>query len=432
MAAEVFILIGTIIFLGFAAQALFERTKVPDVLLLMLFGVLIGPLDVVGKLTGARVVDTALFTSIAPVIGVIALIILLFNGGFNLDLFKVFTELSTAAWFTLLIFLLTTLLTAAVLVPFGWPFLHGLLLGAIIGGTSSATVMSLLSKSSAADETKTLLTLESALTDALCVVAAIVLIEVLGKAGGLTLDATANFLLGQFSIAAMVAIAVSLFWIKILQRFKELPFSYMLSLAVMFLMYGFVESVKASGVISVLVFALMLGNWNSLAKKFSLGDEIIAFDKIFRSFQEEVTFFVRTFFFVYMGIVFNVFALAGNLQVLLPITAVLAMLGIARFIGTKTLSAFTPQFSKDGLLVFSMMPRDLAAAVLATLPQTRGITLPFISEIVFLTIILTNIVTAVGFYKSENAGKAGNKNNATNGKGNSGENASKPRIVRQT
>ncbi|MFA6049010.1 MAG: cation:proton antiporter [Candidatus Micrarchaeia archaeon] len=424
MAAEIFMLIGAIIFLGFAAQALFQRTKVPDVLLLMAFGILIGPLNLVGTLTGgATAINTELFAGFAPIVGAIALIIILFEGGFNLDIFRAFTELSTATWFATLTFALTAALTAAVLLPFGWPPLHGLLLGVVIGGTSSATVISLLSKSSASEETKTLLSLESALTDALCVISAVVTIELI-RAADVSLNSTATLLFGQFSIAAVIAVAVSVAWIKLLQRFKEIPFSYMLSIAVIFLMYGFVESVGGNGTVSVLIFGLLLGNWNHLTKRFNLGDEIVAFEKTFRSFQAEVTFFVRTFFFVYIGMVFDISALAGSTAALLPIAAVLAVLGIARLAGTRALLFFNSQLSGDRRLIFSMMPRDLAAAVLATLPQSRGIGIPMISEIVFLTILLTNIATAFGFYESERG--------AASVAGEAGDSGKKPRILKQS
>ncbi len=427
MASETFILMGLIIFLGFAAQLLFERTKVPDVLVLMLFGILVGPFNAIGLIVGTEVVPVQLFAELAPVIGTIALIIILFEGGFNLNLFKVMTELSTATWFTLLVFSATTIFSALVMILFGWPFLHGLLLGAVIGGTSSAIVITLLSRSSASQETKILLSLESALTDALCVVATVVIVKILTESS-VSLSSTANSILGQFSIAAMIAIIISVVWIKVLLKFKDIPFSYMLSIAVMFLLYGAVEFVGGSGVISVLVFGLILGNWNPLSSAFNLGGEITEFDKIFRSFQSEVTFFVRTFFFVYLGVVFNVRNLSQNLHVLVPIGAVLLTLGIARFAATKVLIYFKQAFAANSALIFSMMPRGLAAAVLATYPAANGIQIPFFSEMVFLTILLTNITTAAGFYRSENSGKS---KNGSDSAGNPGAGSKKPRIVQQ-
>ncbi len=431
MAEEIFILLGAIILLGFAAQLLFERTRIPDVLILMLFGILIGPLKLAEAFTGgSTVIDVNLFSSMISVVGTVALIIILFEGGFNLSVFKAFAELSTATWFTFLIFSLTTALTALVLSLFGWNFLHGLLVGAIIGGTSSEIVAPILNKSRAGEETKTLLFLESTLTDALSVVAAVIIIGVIAagaasNGAGVSLNSAANILFGQFSIAAVIAVLAAVAWIKILSRFSEIPFKYMLSVAILFVMYGFVESVRGSGAVSVLAFGLILGNWNDLAKRFNLGSEL-AFDRTFRSFQAEINFFVRTFIYVYVGIVFNLFALSNDLGVLLQITAVLLALGIARALASRALVAFDPQFSKDRMLVFSMMPRGLAAAVLATLPAIRGISIPFISEIVFLTIILTNIVTATGFGKNEEASDA--KEGAPQSKG---ENGLKPRIIKQ-
>jgi hypothetical protein len=45
-----------------------------------------------------------------------------------------------------------------------------------------------------------------------------------------------------------------------------------------------------------------------------------------------------------------------------------------------------------------MMPRGLAAAVLATMPLTAVIKLPYFAEIVFSIIILTNLATTFGVF----------------------------------
>ncbi|MFQ5406527.1 MAG: cation:proton antiporter [Candidatus Micrarchaeia archaeon] len=415
VSAEIFILIGAIIFIGFLSLLFFERTKVPDVLILIFLGMLLTPF--MSFISGGKIlIDKELFAGFAPVLGVIALIIILFDGGFNLNIFRVLTEVSTATWFTALNFLFTISLVSVFLLILNWPFLEALLMGAVVGGSSSSIVLSMLSKTSAKEDTKTILSLESALTDALVIISAFVVASMIESGGDITAKGVATLFFGSFSIAAVIAVIVSILWIRVLHKFKDMPFSYMLSIAVIFLTYGFVDSVGGNGVVAILVFGLMLGNWNHIARFLRL-DEQIPFDKIFRTFQSEVTFFVRTFYFVYMGIVFNFGKLLQNPVLILYSVMIVVLLVIARFMGTSILNFFNRQTSCDRLLLTTMMPRGLAAAVLATVfsvPMVAAseggqavaigsgiISFPYFGEVVFLVILLTNIVATVGFYLFE-------------------------------
>ena len=412
---ETFLLIGMIIFIGFFASILFERTKISDVLLLMLVGIFVG-----NFLRGQYATVIQIFEGAAPIVGTIALIIILFDGGIDLNVFRAFSELSTATWFTFVNFVASAAFSAVLAIGvFGWHPLHALLLGTIIGGTSSAMVLGLMPKIKADEETKTILALEAALTDALCVVFTITIIQLINTPGEFDASFAANQLFGSFAIAAVMALVAGAAWAKTMYNYRGKPFGYMLSMAAVFMLYWAVEAVKASGAIAVLVFGLFLGNWNELAKMFR-SQEGFELDEIFRSFQTEVTFFVRTFFFVYLGIVFSLEALkldfppaglataewlrqfASNL----PVAALLllGLLVLARMIGTAVLLRVKKQLAKDKPLLVFVLPRDLAAAVLATLPAANGITLPGLVELVFLVILLTNVVATLGVFFHQKSG----------------------------
>ena len=66
------------VFFAYAAAALFERSRVPDVLLLILLGILAGPIF--------HLTDPADFGKVGGVIGTVALVVLLFEGGASLNL----------------------------------------------------------------------------------------------------------------------------------------------------------------------------------------------------------------------------------------------------------------------------------------------------------------------------------------------------------
>ncbi|MFH1199686.1 MAG: cation:proton antiporter [Candidatus Micrarchaeota archaeon] len=392
---ELFTLIGVIIVVGFLASAIFERTRIPDALLLMLLGVIVGPVF--------HWVDLALFSSAAPFVGTIALIILLFDGGLNLDFFRVVKEFSSATIFTFAGFIITVLAMGAFMAgAFGWPLAHGFLLGAVLGGTSSSIVIGIVSRLRASESAKAVLTLESALTDALCIIAAVSILGIIAH-NSVDVPGAVNSLLGAFAIAALAGIAASIAWVYVLRRMASKPYAYMLSLAAIFLLYSFVEAVKASGAIAVLVFGLGVGNARNIAERFALPLEF-RLDDTFKAFQTEISFFVRTFFFVYLGTLFNVFALPQEAFVVAGVA--MAAILVSRYIGVGLAAHLDPGLKKSKVLMLSMMPRGLAAAVLASYPATEGVIIPFFTQAVLLAIIATNVLTTVGVFVSERSAPA--------------------------
>ena len=73
-----FALVGLIILVGFLANLLFRITKIPSVLVLIAIGVVLGPV------TGWIQHDSLL--SIAPYFGAVALLVILFEGGLELEI----------------------------------------------------------------------------------------------------------------------------------------------------------------------------------------------------------------------------------------------------------------------------------------------------------------------------------------------------------
>ncbi len=78
MAATLLILLGGIIGVGFIGNLFFERTRIPSVLLLIIIGIVLGPLT--------RIVPPELVRPFMPAFGAVALTIILFEGGLDLDL----------------------------------------------------------------------------------------------------------------------------------------------------------------------------------------------------------------------------------------------------------------------------------------------------------------------------------------------------------
>lgn len=394
-----FFLLGSIIIIGFIGSLIFEKTKVSDIILLMLIGLLIGPVfGVIGS-------DSILvLRDIAPFFAALALIVLMFEGGLQLNFYKVVREVGKATGFTLFVFALTVAFSSFILYALGWPYLTALMFGAIIGGVSSAVVLPLVGKTSASEETKTMLGLESAMTDALCVVITIAIIQLI-LSNVFDFGSVLQNVLGAFSIAAVIGFIAGLVWLKVLRDYSVKRYEYLLTIAVLFLVFVVVEAVKGNGAIAALVFGLVLGNSKEILGMLKL--KPLEIDGSIKSFQKELGFFIKTFFFVYIGIIFELSTL--SLAVIGIAVALMIGIFVSRYIGTRLLTRLKKEMKSDERLIFSMNARGLAASVLATYPIALGVPLQGFGEnivvLAFLVIFFSNISTTVGIFWSEK-GKA--------------------------
>src|SRR5687767_2713376 len=125
--------IAAIFLIGALGEVTFQRTNIPDVIWLILAGIVLGP--VAGFVTRAQL------DAIAPYFAALTLVIILFESGSALKL----SELSRAAPRSMLLAVLsfgsTVTLVAVVsmvavwldLLPKSWSWTHGVMLGTILG-----------------------------------------------------------------------------------------------------------------------------------------------------------------------------------------------------------------------------------------------------------------------------------------------------------
>src|SRR3970282_2983319 len=91
----------------------------------------------------------------------------------------------------------------------GTPPLVGVLLGAILGGTSSAIVIGLVRGMSMSEDSRTILVLESTITDVLCIIGALTVIGVLSGRG--TLGETIGDIAAAFLVALVLGAVAGFF-----------------------------------------------------------------------------------------------------------------------------------------------------------------------------------------------------------------------------
>jgi cell volume regulation protein A len=351
------LLVGAlVIVIGFLGNAFFERTGLPDMLFLIVLGYVVGPL--------LRLFDPISVTALAPYLAALALVFILFDGGMHMNIHQVISESPRTILLAVLGFFSSLLIiTAFMTYLVGVPLLYGVLFGSIFGGSSSIVVVSLARKINVSEKCSTILTLESAITDILCVVVSLVVIGVI-LTGQMDYFVVAWDIAAKFLIGSLVGIALGLVWLFLLKGLARQPFSYMLTLAVVLFGYTASEYLGGSGALSSLLFGLVLGNEMSIFKALKrerVGDVVV--DGGLRRFESEIAFLIRTFFFVFLGLI----AVISDLWFVLVGALLSLMLLLARF-GVVTLATFKSELRNERPIMSVVMTRGLAAAVLATLP----------------------------------------------------------------
>jgi Na+:H+ antiporter len=377
-----FLVAGLVIVLGFLGEEFFRRTSIPDPILLLLFGLLLGPV--------LNIFSHEQLISITPYFAALALIVILFDGGLNMDIHQAIKNSPRAIVLGFTGFLLNVLVTA-LLCKFllGWRLMNGLLLGSILGGSSSIIVVALTRKLGIGGKTETILSLESILTDVLCTVGAFVTIDII-LSGEVSLQAALGSIALAFGVGIIVGSLVGIAWLNVLERFKGKSNAYMLTLAVLLLTFVVARTWGGTGALSALFLGLIIGNGPSVAKVLKL-KYITSVDESVRGFHCQISFLIRSFFFVFTGLLFSY---SSFVPVLFGLFLAFVFLGL-RFAAVKF--SFLKSAKDSEKLMIVMLPRGLAAAVLASLPLTSGIpNSQDFPQIAFMVIIVSIIICTVG------------------------------------
>ena len=352
---------GLLVFAAHLFSSIYHRKKIPDVLLLILIGLVVGPVF--------HLVDVGSWGGGGPVFVAITLVVILFEGGTSLSLKVMKSAWKSTMSLTLFCFFLSMIITAAVGMLFQMDALSALTLGAILGGTSSAVVIPLVRILDMGEESRTVLVLESAATDVLCIVFTLSFMNAI-ELGSLQVGSIVGNILSSFVLAGLLGFAGALVWSRLLTQIRKLQNSIFTTPAFVFVIYGVANLLGYSGAIASLVFGITMANIDTIKNKIlikAMGGPGHQLNKTELVFFGEIVFLLKTFFFVYIGLSleFNEWRaiLAG---LLITFLLFLGRIVAARFFSPKTAVSF------DKTVISMMIPKGLAAAVLAGLPAAAG------------------------------------------------------------
>lgn len=393
-----FLAAGLILIFGFLAEFLFKKLRIPDVLFLIVLGFLLGPY-------GLDYINPANLSAIAPLFTTFTLLFLLFDGAFNISLVSLLKSFLPSFGLTFYNFIISVTAVTGIFWMFGTPLLSALLAGFILGGTSSAFVIPVLNKIKVKQKVYSLLTFESAFTDVLCIVSALALMEVI-KLGTFGMKETLTVLASLFLLAAALGILGGIVWFVLFVKVLKVH-NYIITIAYLLLLYVLTEFLGGNGAIAALFFGLFLKNSQQissivrgiLARKLSekrkavQGDlGISAVTTTEESFYYQISFLLKTFFFVYIGMLID-FSDPKALLIGGGISLILLLVRNADVLITKSLA------KGDRVLVNSIFARGLAAAAIAQIMVINNIShAPFISRVVYIVIAGTIVLSSMRIF----------------------------------
>jgi len=390
------ITLGAIMVLGFLGNYIFNKTQIPSIVWLLFFGL------IVGVIFNVQNISENLLMTISEFFAAIAIVIILFDGGINTDLYQLFRGaprglLLSISGFSLSVigtmFIVLGLSFSGILnVSLGNSVIIGIILGAIVGGTSSPIVIPLACKlQNLQRKTKTILSI-----DAFYMVTA---------SGGIDISIGIKNLVITFSVGAVLGFVFGLIWLPIMHKVRKEQFSYVVTLSVVFLVYSFTALIvgikgggTGAGAIACLIFGLVLGNGKKVLKMFNYSGRGYEIDEETKQFHSLTSFIIRTFFFVYLGMMVSF----QKIEFIIFGIVILAILLSLRYLAIL-ISTYKDNFEKDDIQTMTVMfPRGLAAAILALNfgPQLVEELMPgmegFFKDIVFVIILGTAIICTVG------------------------------------
>lgn len=385
--------VAVIIALGFFADIFFNKTKIPDVIWLLLFGILIGSV--------LKIVDQEELFGMAPLFTSIAIAIILFESGRKMKIMELFRES-----YSVTIFMLANLLMSTLLLALGGRFLFGLelekavLLGVIVAGTSSPMIVTIVDRLGIRAKVKTIMSVESVINSPFVIVVGLILMESLASPQSIiSFSNISSDIAKNFAVSIVVGLIIGVVWARALSNLQIYKYHHLMTISVLFLVYVLSDYLGGSGAMAALVMGITVGNYAFIFSKIEK-KKIVVLTKETKDFNAIIAFVIRTFFFVFIGAV----ASLDDYRSIAIGLALTVLLLAARFMVVYPTASILRLSMREMLTMGFMIPTGLSAAVLAVLPfayyNISG-TEHFV-DIVFTIILATTIFATVSVGIVEN------------------------------
>jgi cell volume regulation protein A len=369
---------GALLAVGLAASLAAPRLRVPGLVLFLGIGMAIGS-------EGLGWIDFENY-ELARAIGIVALALILFEGGLAAGFDEIRPVLGSAVSLAILGTLVTALIggfLAAWL--FNFDTLDGLLVGSIIASTDGAAIFAILRGSTLRRRLARTLEGEAGLNDPVAVLLVLGFMDWIQKPGYGVADMVLLFV-RELGIGLVVGLAVGWAATRGLQRTRLASTGLypVASLATAALAYGLADFAHGSGFLAVYLAGLWLGSTPIPAKR------------TITAFHDGLAWLAQLTMFLTLGLLIFPSEL-GDVAVEGTILAILTAV-LARPIGTAIATAFSGFNGRERFVLGWAGLRGAVPVVLATFPVIHGIadSVKFF-DIVFFAVLLSTLLQGTTF-----------------------------------
>ena len=388
LAKHVLLLFGIILAVGTLSGLLARLARVPDVVVFLLIGMLLGP-GVFG------LVDIKADSAINQLILIFGSSYILFDGGASIRL-KVLKEV----WLTVVVIstigvLITAAITgAAAYYILGVPVIVALLLGATLASTDPATLVPVFKQIRVKDRVAQTVMSESAFNDAMGAIVTFTVLGVAMGAGEFSVGDAVSDLVKQSVLGIVIGGVLGYLAAFLIShaRFGFLAeYAPVVSLMAVIGAYMSADGLHSSGFMAVFVFGIMLGNQESLGFQRARHDESLLED-----FVMTTALVMRMFIFILLGSQVD-FALMN--QYLLGGVAVVAVFMLLARPATVFLCALPDRRAKWSFqeMLFMCWTRETGVIPGALAGMLVGMKAPgaqIIASVTFIAILMTILIQA--------------------------------------
>ncbi len=366
-----FLIGSALVLLSIAASKLSDKFAVPALVFFLFIGML-------AALAGIHFNDPWL----AKQLGIVALVFIIFTGGFDTDLKDIRPILIPGLLLSTFGVLLTAVivgLTAVYWLHFS--LLEGFLLGAIVSSTDAAAVFSILRSRLVGlkGSLRPLLEFESGSNDPMAVFLTIALIRLIQG------DIAPSELVPQFLLEMGTGALVG--WLMAQGSLKfigwlKLEFGSLypaLIAAIVLLIYSSTSLLHGSGILAVYIAGLVMGNADFMYKK------------TVKQFHEGLSWFMQIGMFLVLGLMMPIAAIPPVVGqgVLIAVVLMFVARPLSVFV---SLSTFGFGFNRMGMIAWVGL-RGAAPIILATFPLLSGIPQATqIFHIVFFVVLISIVI----------------------------------------
>lgn len=379
---------GVILASGAFAGFLAQKIKLPDVVMFLLFGILLGP-EVSGLL------DVGAGSAVNQVVLIFGSCYILFDGGAMLRL-RILKEV----WLTIVlistagVLIMTVLTGVAAHYVLGIPFIVALLLGAVLASTDPAALVPIFRQIKVKDKVAQTVISESAFNDAMAAIVTFSILAVAVGAGEFSIwvslaDLLKQSLLGIFAGGLMGYLAALLIAHEKYDFLAE--YAPVVTLMSVIGAYLGADGLHASGFMAVFVSGVVMGNREFLGFHMSRTDH-----KKLDEYVLTTSFIMRMFIFILLGsqVSFSLMDryLAGSVMVV----AVFMLIARPVTVFVCALPDRRANWSLNELL-FMCWTRETGVIPAALAGLLTGMNAPnsrMISSVVFMAILMTLLIQA--------------------------------------